>query len=199
MELKEYLEKSQRTLSSQFNKNKKIERLLHGTIGIITEVDELLENFPEESWLQKIRNYIGLDKRRFDSVNALEEIGDITWYAAIFFREIKGIETSDITPAEIDNPFRASLQIMSFSCEILDMMKKKIYYNKEYDEQLLGDLAKEIMSIIMGICKYYDISINDVFQKNISKLEKRYPEKFSTENAINRDLDSERKTLEEKC
>lgn len=198
MEIKEYLEKSERTLSYQFNSNKSVEKLLHGTIGMITEVDEFLENFSEESWLQRLRVAIGIEKNKFDSINVIEELGDITWYAAIFFREFPTMSYSDIIPSEVSSPFKSSLQIMSFSCEILDMMKKKIYYNKDYSDENLQMLVSEIMSIVLGICEYYNISIEDVFQRNISKLEKRYPEKFTSENAINRNLELERKTLEEK-
>lgn len=42
-----------------------------------------------------------------------------------------------------------------------------------------------------------NISFDDLMEKNIAKLRARYGEKFSSEKAINRDLDLERKILEQ--
>lgn len=38
-------------------------------------------------------------------------------------------------------------------------------------------------------------SLEEIQRANIAKLAKRYPEKFSTENALNRDLEAEKKAL----
>jgi hypothetical protein len=44
----------------------------------------------------------------------------------------------------------------------------------------------------------YDINIQNSFDVNIAKLKARYGEKFSSERAINRDLETERNILEGK-
>lgn len=41
-----------------------------------------------------------------------------------------------------------------------------------------------------------DLDWNEGFAKLIAKLKERFPEKFTTESAVNRDLDKERKALE---
>lgn len=91
-------------------------RLFHSLIGVATEATELLEAFFSDS-------------ETIDTVNILEEFGDLCWYLAI------GIDT------------------------------------------VHGDFG-------------------EVLDRNIAKLRARFPEKYSDENAINRDVDAERKILE---
>lgn len=82
--------------------------------------------------------------------------------------------------------------------ELTDAFKKNLAYEKPIDwvnvEEELGDL----MFYIASFCKIADIDLEAVIEKNVKKLEHRYPEKFSNDKANNRDLDGERKILEEK-
>ncbi len=87
--------------------------------------------------------------------------------------------------------------------EIVDALKKHIFYGKSLD---LINLAEEF-----GDCDWYKAIGVDALSKllnrepedlekmikqiNIEKLQKRYPEKFSEENANNRNLDAERDIL----
>jgi len=41
----------------------------------------------------------------------------------------------------------------------------------------------------------YDLNTEEIFDINIQKLKARYGDKFSSERAINRDLETERKIL----
>ena len=63
MNWNEYKELSEKTLSTEFHCGKQAENLLHGVIGIITELDELLD------WN--------------DEVNKKEEVADVL---DIYFR-----------------------------------------------------------------------------------------------------------------
>lgn len=182
MEFKDYLFYSEKTLSTQFHSDSKIEKVLHGVVGILTEADELLENYNEG--------------KGFDGVNALEELGDITWYTAILFREFDFLSYQEVTVQKVDNPFKTSISILSDGTKLLDMMKKKLYYNKELKQEDFKVYSYRILSNVLGLCQYYNINIKDVYQRNIDKLRARYGEKFSSEKAINRDLDKERKILE---
>jgi hypothetical protein len=40
-------------------------------------------------------------------------------------------------------------------------------------------------------------SFEESMEKNLAKLKARYPQKFTGDNALNRDLDNERATLED--
>jgi hypothetical protein len=51
---------------------------------------------------------------------------------------------------------------------------------------------------ISDYVNFYEINLEECFEKNIAKLKARYGEKFSSEMAINRDLETERNILEGK-
>lgn len=91
-------------------------RYFHSIVGIATEAIELLE-------------ILNVNCNTVDTVNLLEEFGDLNWYQAI------GIDEAG------------------------------------------GDFEQ-------------------VLERNIAKLKARYPNKFSSENAINRNLEKERSILE---
>ena len=48
----------------------------------------------------------------------------------------------------------------------------------------------------MNLCTFNNFDLEEILQTNIDKLRVRFPEKFTKENALNRNLEQERKTLE---
>lgn len=80
--------------------------------------------------------------------------------------------------------------------ELTDIFKKSIAYGKEIDwvnvEEELGDL----MFYIASFCRINNIDLEDVILTNVNKLEERYKEKFTEEEALNRNLEKEREILE---
>ncbi len=80
--------------------------------------------------------------------------------------------------------------------EFLDMLKKHIYYGKPLD---LVNVKEEIGDTLWYCAIAIDVlqtTMEEVMTVNIEKLKARYPEKFTSEKAINRDLNEERKILE---
>jgi NTP pyrophosphatase (non-canonical NTP hydrolase) len=101
----------------------------------------------------------------------------------------------------LENPkiidlIHAGLGISTETGELLDTIKKYIYYGKELDEVNLIEEVGDIFWYLALFCKSLNVSFEEVMKKNIEKLEARYPEKFTEEKAINRDLDKERGVLE---
>lgn len=92
----------------------------------------------------------------------------------------------------------AVLGLMSEVGEIADALKKHIIYGKELD---LVNLVEEIgdeswyMSLLLDAI---GSGWEEAWTKNINKLKARYPDKFTREQALNRDLDAERAVLEGK-
>jgi NTP pyrophosphatase (non-canonical NTP hydrolase) len=183
MNWKEYLELSEKTLSTQFHCEEREQRLLHAVVGVLTEVEELLDN------------HIGDEQ---DITNMLEEAGDITWYLAIIGREIDLDYPQLVVKEKNDNPMKLVLKIVKNTCKLLDMMKKKLYYNKPIDENLFKTITTLVMLDVSDYMNTYDIDIEKSFDVNIDKLKARYGDKFSSERAINRDLETERNILEGK-
>lgn len=182
MNWREYLDLSEKTLSTQFNcEEEKDQKILHAVIGILTEVEELLDN------------HIGENQ---DFTNMLEECGDLCWYLAIIGREYQLDYPQLIVRSKNEDPMKLIIKITKNSCKLLDMLKKKIYYNKHIDENLFKTITNFIMLDISDYMNTYDINIEKSFDVNIEKLRARYGEKFSSEKAINRDLETERNILE---
>jgi len=82
------------------------------------------------------------------------------------------------------------------SGEFLDMLKKHLNYGKEFDKANAIEELGDLMWYVAIACDELGVSIDDIMRINIDKLKKRYGEKYSDDKAINRDLESERKILE---
>ena len=80
--------------------------------------------------------------------------------------------------------------------ELLDAVKKAMFYGKPLDSVNLKEEIGDLFWYIALICDELGVSFEEIFQMNIAKLAKRYPEKFTCEDALNRDLEEEREVLE---
>jgi len=89
-----------------------------------------------------------------------------------------------------------AMGLVTEAAEILDALKKHIYYGKPLD---LVNISEE-----QGDVEWYQAILSDevgkdldaAMETNIAKLKARYGDKFSEERALNRDLDIERGILE---
>lgn len=82
--------------------------------------------------------------------------------------------------------------------EMMDALKKHIFYGKPLDEvNLMEELGDSLWYHSVAIDALHT-SFEEVMGINIRKLRKRYGEKFSSEKAIKRDLEAEREILEGK-
>ena len=72
------------------------------------------------------------------------------------------------------------------SGEACDLVKKHLFHGHELDRDALikelGDVAWYLAEAATAI----EIDLSEVFERNIEKLKKRYPEGFSEEKSINR-------------
>lgn len=90
----------------------------------------------------------------------------------------------------------SAMGLVTEAAEALDALKKHIFYGKKLD---IVNFAEEI-----GDSQWYaaigadacNTTLEKIQDTNIAKLEARYPEKFTKEKAINRDLKKERNILE---
>lgn len=80
--------------------------------------------------------------------------------------------------------------------ELTDLFKKHYAYGRALDIHSVGEELADTMWYICNLCTLMNINLNHELAKNIAKLKIRYPEKFTEEDALNRDLEAERKVLE---
>jgi len=95
-----------------------------------------------------------------------------------------------------ENLLHMALGMQTEAAEISDVFKKKLAYNKDIDWVNVKEEIGDLMWYIMNLCTFNNFDLEEILQTNIDKLRVRFPEKFTEENAINRNLEEERKQLE---
>lgn len=190
--LNQYKHKAFRTLAVLSSKN---EDNAHMVLGMITEVGEIGDIFKRKLAY----------KNEIDKINLKEEVGDLCWYIANFCNintEIK-FEFSESELKDEENFFEnetsltRSISSVIILSEIIQDCTGFMMFGNSY---FIGDdcekLVKGMMLFLRHLCELNEIDILECMQLNIEKLEKRFPDKFSEENALNRNLEEERKILE---
>ena len=146
-------------------------------------------------------------KKPLDKVHLGEELADTVWYCA-------GVETINKLPgtvivfdeeaiASVENIknqtityIKESVEIEIRSSSIETECLGVILANKRAVDSTNRGAILAIIGICMGICEVLEIDFWQALTNNISKLQVRYPEKFTEEAALNRDLVAERVELE---
>ena len=105
------------------------------------------------------------------------------------------------TLADLNNPLLNDLHMVvgmvTESAEIADAYKKHFAYGKELDLVNVKEEIGDLMWYVANFCNMYNWDLRAIIAKNITKLQARYPEKFTQEQALNRDLNNERNILEQ--
>lgn len=104
----------------------------------------------------------------------------------------------NVSLSEIDSRLlHAAMGLDTESGEFMDALKRWVFYGKPYDPDNLKEEIGDILWYAAQACNALGIDMQDVMDSNIRKLKRRYPDKFSADKAINRDLEAEREAL--KC
>lgn len=168
-------------------------RMMHGVLGLASEIGEV----------QQV-----LDNENLDSVNLLEEMGDVYWYMGVITDHL-GFSPSSVFSDSV-YPHQDSLSpkdrkedlqstIHSLSVEIsnlVDLLKKRLIYGKEISANTVFTYLVAMDHNINYALSLYSMSGAEARVVNIAKLKKRYPQKFTEEAALNRNLEAERAVLE---
>lgn len=194
MDLSTYLTESQRTL---IDKGKEL-NLFHSSCGVITEVGEFIDIIKREIFYGK----------KPDIYNICEELGDIFWYAVIPFRELNMIYVKqnnlnllDFSKC-VDETAKKQLIVYTLEnmknhfCRCNDSVKKSPDAVFSTLETAFMAIYYPFIQLLELIGEYYGFSMEKILQVNIDKLKVRFPDKFSNEKALNRDLEAERIVLE---
>lgn len=79
--------------------------------------------------------------------------------------------------------------------EFLDMLKKHIFYGKDFDRTNAIEELGDMLWYIAIACDELGVTLEKVQEININKLKVRYPNKFTQVDAITRDLEKEEEAL----
>jgi NTP pyrophosphatase (non-canonical NTP hydrolase) len=188
--MKDYVEKA--VLTENKNTEQVIERLdaqtvrsIHAIMGILTETAEIIEATTD--------------------VEIKDEVGDILWYMALFC-DARGIyfngmleeaeQESNNYPPFLSSNIMIPFGLMREGSTLLDIFKKRMFYYKPVDEKSVSVITKKIFKYIVAYCNQEKVDIKEAMEKNIQKLAARYPDKFKSSDAINRDVSKEKRIYE---
>ena len=73
------------------------------------------------------------------------------------------------------------------SGEAIDIVKKHLAHGHELDREALIKELGDVAWYLAETATALDITLEEVLERNIEKLRKRYPEGFSTERSIHRE------------
>lgn len=174
MNIKEYQEKANRTLVSLGSTA--IDGA-HMAMGFVTELFEMADAYEND-----------------DKVNIIEEHGDTLWYLA---GECK-IYNLDIEDLLVKANGLKEFTRDSFRVdELVDLHKRELAYGKGMNIDKLSEHMVILLADLIDVAERIEFTMEESMQKNIAKLEARFPGKFTQDKAINRDLKTERQILEQ--
>ena len=91
----------------------------------------------------------------------------------------------------------AQMGMQTETAEFTDALKKSIFYGKPLDVVNLKEELGDLMWYMAIAMDELGTDFTTEAARAVSKLEVRYPVKFTEDKAENRDLETERKVLEE--
>jgi NTP pyrophosphatase (non-canonical NTP hydrolase) len=103
-----------------------------------------------------------------------------------------GEEDGAVTP----DLLHGAIGLATEAGEMLDAVKRALFYGAELDRTNLVEELGDLEWYMAVIRDALGVSQEDVQRINIEKLRARYPEKFSRDHALQRDLGRERAVLE---
>lgn len=174
MNLLEYQEKASRTCPDLGDRGSNIH---HMTAGLFTEFGELLDVY------KKNLAY----KKPVDEVNVAEEWGDFMWYLVNLARFYE-------VDLVIDEEFISKIELLVKGTTNIEKIIP--IANLIYDNDGGQECFTELLSSWYAIAKFLGIDTEKALYNNLAKLKVRFPDKFSEDAALNRDLIAERKELE---
>lgn len=170
MEFKEYQEKAARTFVDLGSKELNNAHMIYGLTSELGEFIVAIENK--------------------DLVNVGEELTDMVWYLANYAR------INNLTVSNVKINVLGDNHLFLDISELADNEKKELAYKKEFSNLDKSLIVSKIYTQILFYYQSLKLSYRTCFELNIAKLQARYPEKFTEEKALNRDLETERKILE---
>lgn len=168
MTLEEYRKLAQRTSNVETLRLGRFDsKVLHGALGIVSEISEIV-------------NYS-------DEANRTEEAGDIIWYIA---EALTGMNTP-FHSLRLYNKLHG-LSLCEIGSKLADSVKRIIIYGSQDEDENILECLSAVMSWIIN----EGINIDEATEKNLNKLYIRFPNKFDSNLALNRNTEKERKVFE---
>ncbi len=86
------------------------------------------------------------------------------------------------------NLLNGALGLCGEAGEVADLIKKQQFQGHELDLENLKSELGDVMWYMALLCSSSDLSLEEVMEYNVQKLKKRYPQGFSAESSVNREI-----------
>lgn len=175
--------------------------LAHMALGVASELSEL-----EECLIQI--------HKEFDEINLEEELGDKMWYAVNWANLLNIIAVEPKEPNKIEAMsaliiYSDQSALIIYGGQLADIAKRYLAYGATLEQQeekrkkaknylTNTEILNRYIIAIYNLAGVYGLNMETIMGKNITKLYVRYPEQFSEDMALMRDLEAERLALEGK-
>ena len=153
--------------------------LLHMVVGLVTETDELADNFKTGF--------------TYDPANFIEETGDIFFYTRGAFTTFNSERGEQVAGRgfkyDLNYAHEYLDRIKTNAIQALDAVKSIAFYGKATDEKYC-DLYCSLHNVQMyteAFVKFMGSDTTTVLHENVQKLSVRYPNGYSNNKAISRD------------
>ena len=80
----------------------------------------------------------------------------------------------------------AALGLAGEAGETADMIKKHLFHDHPLDRDAIVKELGDCLWYVAALASALDISLDEVGERNIEKLRRRYPDGFSAERSLNR-------------
>lgn len=161
------------------------------------DFEKLYQNY-EKTTLGYIKNYNNnsyLDMYKYYTKEDIKKYGTLAIEIKLITKEIIDLDsyqsfTKITCNHELNQKETLITGVMGLcgeSGEVIDIVKKWYAQGHDLDPNKIKDELGDVCWYISCICNALDININEVFQTNIDKLKKRYPNGFTIYDSINRD------------
>lgn len=158
-----------------------------------------MSNKRAETIALEITKKVGGDKRLANEILALLNQNFVEGYTELAARTDTPDERDAIVRASnptVSRLLHAGMGMVTEAGEFMGTLKAHIRYGKEIDIPNLIEELGDIEWYVAHAIRTLKSSYGHVHATNINKLMKRFPEKFTNDKAINRDLKAERESLE---
>lgn len=133
-----------------------------------------------------------------DAVNMLEELGDLRWFFALF-------QSTTSIQLDFSNGHLDVGATDEWTYRLVSIAKRMFAYGESVEKHqqeityLMQNLGNTLTTLVSRYSKQnsLDSIAKDADALVINKLRARFPEKFTEDHAINRDLGYEREILEQ--
>lgn len=149
------------------------ERMRHSRLGIITELAELIDVYKKHIYYGK----------PLDIVHVAEECGDLFWYLGL------GFNVCDIIAANPEMDLLPSDNVVG----ILEIAMHSVTDTTADFELRLHFVYRSVLTVV----RLLGLDYQEILDKNLAKLRKRYGDSFDADRAINRNLEAEREVLKD--